>query len=169
MSHQTDSREVPSVVLLSDFDEFAAALEQTICLASIQLSILSDSLDPLLFDRPEIVSALSKLARSNAKVNIRILVKDPSNLVSRRNATVLLAQRLPSKIKIKHLQLQPSNKNINYWVADRSVLLTLRDKVMFSGSFQSRAKIEVRSLLEEFTDLWERQSADIPNLRTLSI
>lgn len=169
MSHQTDSQEAPPIVPLSNLEEFVAALEQTIGLASIQLNIVSDTLDPLLFDCPKIVSALSHLARSNAKIQIRILVKDPSELVSRRNATVLLAQRLPSKIKIKHLQLQPNNKNINYWVADRSVLLTLRDKVAFSGSFQARAKIEVRSLLEEFTYLWERQSADIPNLRALSI
>src|SRR5690625_667199 len=57
------------------------------------LDILSHTLDPLVYECPETVDALSALARRHKLARVRILVQDTLPLIERGHALVRLAQR----------------------------------------------------------------------------
>src|SRR5690625_7438421 len=65
------------------------------------LDILSHTLDPLVYECPETVDALSALARRHKLARVRILVQDTLALIERGHALVRLAQRLPRKIELR--------------------------------------------------------------------
>ena len=134
-----------------------------------ECALICERLDPFIFNDGEIVDAISAMTRRHPKANVRVLVKKCRDIAKVRLKFVDLAKRLPSKIAIRKLTSEPQNKAIEYIVADRSLLLVRHNSDGYQGFYNSSARPEAQNLLEEFDSLWERQSADIPDLMTLRI
>ena len=132
------------------------------------VTILSTSLPKALYGNDEFCAALSALARSHRQADIRILVLDPEPLVSGHHPLRRLQQRLPSKMNIRQAAMQGEHPQRGYMIVDRSCLLLQHDDGQFDGFCNSEARAEAASLLEEFNELWSRQSCEIAELRTLT-
>ena len=146
-------------------DDFIDAFKELCDNSQQELAFLFDELDALVFNDADLVNIISELLRKHPKAHLRMMLKRCRNIASRRNLLLDLAKRLPSKIVIRQLSIPPQNDSINYAVGDRSNLLLNRDIENYQGYLRIGAKAEAQNLLEEFNDLWERQSRDIPDIQ----
>ncbi|MDB2352372.1 hypothetical protein N9V92_04195 [Luminiphilus sp.] len=90
------------------------------------IDIASPNLEPALFDRTEVVSALSGLARRSRQPHIRILVADDSPQRLERHRLVALTRRLTSSVSLHVLSSHPEWQNETLVIADRRQALTLK-------------------------------------------
>ncbi|MYM62211.1 hypothetical protein [Pseudomaricurvus sp. HS19] len=134
-----------------------------------EVSIFSTSLNKALYGDEDFCSALSALARGHRLAEIRILVLDTEPLLSGRHPLLRLQQRLSSKVKIRQATLQPEHQQRGYMIVDRSSVLLQHDDGQFDGFCNTEARAEAASLLDEFREMWERQSTEISDLRTFTL
>ncbi len=149
----------------SPFDQHLLDLAAS---ASRYLLILSPRLDPQVFDRPELVSALSELARRSPQTEVRILVSDSRGLVSRGHRLLALARRAPSQVHIRRLEHHPEYKGQTVVIRDRDGLLFKPADSEHEAFYQPASRAETEAQLELFQDLW-RYSIEDPELRSLSL
>ena len=90
------------------------------------IDIASPNLEPVLFDRNEVVSALSGLARTGRQPHIRILVADDSPLRLERHRLVALTRRLTSSVSLHRLTSHPEWHDETLVIADRRQALLLK-------------------------------------------
>ena len=147
----------------SPFDQRVIELAES---ASRYLYILSPNLDYQVFDNPDLVRALSELARRSRQTEIRILVSDSRGLVARGHRLLALARRTPSTVLIRKLEHHPEYKG-------QTVIIRDRDGLLFKpaeneGFYHPDSRSDVQPRLELFEDLW-RYSSEDPELRSLSL
>ena len=170
----TDMREIPSAVcetltLIQGPLAFEKHLHKILATAERRLHILSKDLDPTLFSNEKTCSLISALARRHPSIEIKLLVKEPKALIGHRHRLAALHQRLPSKIELRHLLTEPNKADMGYVIVDGRQLLLQHGDGEYDGFCNTDAAAESRSLLDEFNELWGRQSGEIKELRPLSI
>lgn len=141
-----------------------------------QLKILSQRLDPTLYDNDNFASAVSFLARYHRSSSVQILVKDTKPLIERGHSLIRLAQRLPSKVEIRLLKQEtrqePDNNAMGFMLVDSDGLLYINDdnahRAETRGFANYAAAPEMKSLNEVFQRLWQCSEPD-PNLRQLKL
>ncbi|NIB41183.1 hypothetical protein HBA55_16385 [Pseudomaricurvus alkylphenolicus] len=166
---ETPSEVCPTLFLLHGPETFRSRLESLLNSAERSLDILSEHLDPHLFSNEAICSAISALARRHRLAEIRVMVKNPRQLVGYNHQLVRLQQRLPSRIQLRHLTTAPQDNDRCYVIADGRQLLLQHKDGDYEGFYNSDAAPEAQALLEEYHELWDRQTIDIPELRRLSL
>lgn len=145
-----------------------AALVTVLNVAQRMVRILSDALDPALFDHPSIAAELSRVARHGRQCEVRILLKDSSYLSKRRHRIGSLHRRLPSSLRILKPTLVPEDFLGNYVLADDCGVFFLPmedDKFCFLNPDDRPL---VKHLALQFDDMWERAVPD-PELRVMSL
>lgn len=133
------------------------------------LVIMAARPDPLIFNSAVIVEEISALTRRHAKARVRILISDTRDIARMRLQLIDLGKRLPSKIAIRKLTCELHSGNNDFAVGDRSGIFVKHGDDGCQGLYDASAPAEARNLLDEFNDLWERQSADIPDLMMLRL
>jgi hypothetical protein len=147
------------------FDELAVELCQS---ASRYVCILSPALDHAAFDSEALSDSLSQFARSSPKTNVRILVRDPRNIVANGHRLLLLARRIPSKVFIQKLEDHPDWNNETIVIRDRDGVLYKPGGSDHDAFYEPNSRASTQRHLDLFDDLW-RYSVQDPNLRSLSI
>lgn len=155
--------------LLEGAEAFTKHARQIVAQSSRKLAILSETLDPAIFDQKGFSDLVSRLARGDRNAMVRILVKDIQPLVEGGHALLSLARRLSSKIELRKLLIEPENATQAYLIGDRRGLLYKHDDREYQGFASYRAGPEANRLLTEFDNLWERHSELSPALRSLRI
>jgi hypothetical protein len=156
---------VSAIEYPTPFDEFAVSL----CLgASRYICILSPQLDHAAFDNSDLVDALSALARRSAQTNVRVLINDSRQLVTRGHQLLQLARRLPSTVQIRKLLEHPNWNNETLVIRDRDGVLFKPGGADHDAFYEPDSRSAARKYLEMFDELW-RFSEEDTALRTLSI
>jgi len=150
------------------FSECTQALHEVVASAHRKLLILSPYLDHELFDKEPFISALSALARSAARVEIRILIFSSKPLVDRGHRIVELARRLDEKIKIQVLRENPGAKTSSYVCADLDGYWLLPAYDKHDGVSDLANPVTCRRLSEVFETAWAKSIEDT-ELRTLRL
>lgn len=130
--------------------------------------ILSDALDPALFDHPAVEAELSRVARHGRQCEVRILLKDSDNLSKRRHRIGRLHRRLPSSLRILKPALVPEDLIANYVLVDDCgvFFLPMEDDKFCFLNHDDRPLVKHLSL--QFDDMWERAVPD-PELRVMPL
>lgn len=168
-SDQQGAEKVQTRAIIEGIDAFSEHLAQAISTGRRTLDILTAQVDPLLFGRRDICELISALARSNRHAEVRILVKDVKPTLANHHPLIALHQKLISKIAIRQLMVNPNNQHQAYIVIDQKQLLLQHHDGEYVGFYDSQAAPQAQALLEEFNELWRRQSSDILELRNLSL
>ena len=155
--------------LLDSVEGFRAHALEMATHARHSVDILSTDLDFPLYNNAPFQQALSALARRGRNSQVRILVKATKPLVEKGHGVAQLVKRLPSKLEIRKLHLEPQNNAMAYLVVDRELLLYKNDDEAYQGFANYSARPEARRLLEEFTYLWEQHAREDPQLRLLTL
>ncbi|BFM16226.1 hypothetical protein R50073_24090 [Maricurvus nonylphenolicus] len=157
-------------ISLDSPEAFRQRLGQLLADCRYSLNILSNDLDSTLWGLENLSAELSRLNReARNRCQIHILVKDPHLLINTPHRLAQIHKRLPTIVQIRQLQLEPQNEQINYIIADRQVLLFQHQHGVYQGFFDPEARAEAQGLLDEYTELWQRHSSDIAELRQLSL
>lgn len=174
MSTPEDARETVSescetLTLIHGPQIFVKYLKKILTGSHRRLHILTKNLDPILFSDDEVCSLISQLARRHPQVEIRIMVKETQALNTQHHKLVTLYQRLPSKIEMRKLLVQPDNENQEYVIVDGRQVLLQHEASHYDGFCNTDDAPQAKSLLEEFNQLWLSQTAEIKELRPLSL
>lgn len=164
---ETPSSTDENLILLTEQEAFHKHLISLIQSSRRHIIILSRQLNFQLFNNDDVASALSAMVRQDRNATVKILIKDVRPIVEVNHAILRLSKRLPSKVIIRHLQLEPEDDDRSYIIGDQSCLLYLHDETEFSGFVNYDAGPEIRPIKDEFVYLWEKQSTDDANLRNL--
>lgn len=122
--------------------------------AKRHLDILSHAL--VLYDNDALQDALSHFVRRHRSLQARILIKDSNPLVGRSHRLVTLAQRLPSKIRLKTLDKDAPPLKDSYCLIDNS--LVYFETEMDSIGFSADDPALTRHYRNSFDELWQHQS-----------
>lgn len=157
-----------AVLELDDSATVGAALLALASQARRSIEIVSRHLDPVLYDTDAFAAALRGLVVDSRRAQVRMLVLDPSPVVSRGHRLVELAQRLSSYVAIRVPGPEHREFNEAWLVADNTGYLHRR----FSDRFEAVANFADRRfathLANRFDEIWQRAQPD-PNLRRLHI
>ena len=133
-----------------------------------QLLLLSQHLDPLLFDRPEVVEAFSQFVRHARTAHVRLLLKNSSLIISRGHRLVELARRLDSKIEIRRIPDEQPVADASFATWDQRGYWLMPDFRDYQALRNAYDPVQATRLTEQFTRLWARSAPD-PELRLLRL
>jgi hypothetical protein len=164
----TQSPTSPDLHLLDSCDDFLLFALKLFTQTRRHIAILSQDLDPALFNTDAFVDAISQLARSHRNAHIQILIKDPQPLIDNTHKLALLAQRLPSKISIRKLMVEPSDKKMGFILYDDRGLVYKNDDSTYQGFANFNAQAEVKHFREIFDYVWQYGETE-PELQQLHL
>ena len=147
-------------------DEPGARLAELVRGGERIVRILSDELDPELFDTEALAEELSRIARRGQQCEVRILLKDSHNLSKRRHRIGTLHRRLVSSVQIRKIAYFPEHYVANYVLVDDHGIFLIPmedDKVTFMNHDDRPL---VKHYVEQFDSLWSRSGPD-PELRVM--
>lgn len=147
------------------FDDYVVKLCRS---ASRYIYILSATLDHTVFDRRELVEAISDLVRGSGQTEVRIVVSDTRALVSRGHQLLNLARRLPSKVLIQKLTEHPDWKGQTLVIRDLNGVLFKPGGSEHDAFYEPDSRASTQQHLDLFKELW-RHSVKDPELRSLSL
>lgn len=153
------------------FDSVEHCLEHTlkvISQARRTLYILSHQLDPLIYDRDDVTSALSQFVRRARNCELRILVRDTADMLERGHRLARLHQRLPSKIPLRKIVIEPNNPQMGFICADRELLVYKNDDTQAAGFADYQAAQKVKTLADEHHRIWQHAIPE-PGLQLLHL
>ncbi|MBU2885185.1 hypothetical protein KO507_05345 [Gilvimarinus agarilyticus] len=163
---QTNSPVSAPLIRLQSVNDFVEHSLKTAQTARRRLFILSENLDPYVYDTDEMFNALSEFVRRSRNIDLRILVHNGKDLVERGHRLARLHQRLTSKVQLREITLEPNNRKMAFICADQQQLVYKNDDSAYFGFANPQAASEIKSLSEEFRRIWEF-ARDIPDLRSL--
>ncbi|NOX51863.1 MAG: hypothetical protein GXP16_15200, partial [Gammaproteobacteria bacterium] len=158
----------PPPILFKGIVESRRALQDVVASAKRRLLILNPHLDHLLFDYNEVVEALSKFARSAARVEVSILIMDSKLIVERGHQVLELARRLDGKIRIRKLNENANAKTSSFVCADFDSYWLMPNYDAYDGVLDLTNPVTNKRLTEVFVTAWEKSFED-PELRVLQI
>jgi predicted GNAT family N-acyltransferase len=139
----------------------ARALVEVLTSARRSIAIFSPLLDHTLFERADVIAALSTFARSASAAEARILIADSSAIMARGHEMARLQQRLPSRIRIRRSEpVRDLAAMRSFVVSDGLGFWLQTDASAYQGLAGSDDPIRARRLLEEFDMAYEQANED---------
>jgi hypothetical protein len=158
----------PTYQLLTRCDEFR---DQVLILcqnARRRIQILSESLDPVIYDSPLIAEAITRLVRTYRQAQVQILVSDIEPILERGHQLLRLAQRLPSSVELRKASAEAESQGQHFMLCDASEALYQVPASDYRGHVRRQAAPEVKRLRELFQRDWHHATLD-PRLRRLHL
>lgn len=123
-----------------------------------QLYILAHNLDPFLYSNDDFTTQLSTLARRSRRPDIRILLHQPSQLLSRQHRALPLIQRLSSLIEVRQLHEQCHGLWHSYLINDQPKMLYQATYERYDATLSIDAKT-INEEKKQFQTMWQHSSA----------
>lgn len=136
--------------------------------AKRSLLIHTRNLDPTIYDEQDFIDAVSNLARSSRRAEIRILVQDSGPVVQRGHRLIYLAYQLSSFIKIRRPGEMFQDFSQAFMVADDRGYIHRPHDDRFEGKACFNHPARAVELTQYFDRVWEHSQPD-PNIRRLNI
>lgn len=156
-------------ILGLDHGRFAVTHPRDIALdlaqqAQRHIRILSNQLDPQIYDHADFATALSQLVRGYRGAEIRLLILDSTELARGFHAVLNLQKCLSSAIRIRRIDALAEPLKENYLIADGHGLLCLSalDADLAWADYNNVPLARKYTL--QFDELWKHAHED-PNLR----
>ncbi len=137
----------------SDNQALAAALVQQ---AHRSLDIFSRDLEAEIYDQSGFLDGVKALALRSPQARIRILLQDPSRVVSDGHRLVEMMRRLSSYIEIRQPHSDYQDYNEAFLIADGSGLLHRRIADRYEGIGGFHLPLRARELTNFFNEVWLR-------------
>lgn len=157
------------VVPLAHPSEIAPLMTDLAKVGIRSVDIFSDHLSPGVYDDPDLVAAISAIARRSRQSQVRILVRNPSLLYGSNRPLLTLVQRLPSRAQIRVYSEGAKDRVMGFFCIDKRHLVYFNDETQWQGFARYDARAESTHTLNEFEHLWLYGSFDDPNFRTLTL
>lgn len=158
-----------SSILLDGRQDCKEAVKSLILGSVGRVYIVSQHLEPELYNDSEIHQHLLTMATSNRNTDIRIIAHDTRVAANQGHYLINLAQKLPSFARIR-TTVTPAHRNFreSWLIADDGAYMRLRNPERYEGYYELDNKLECRGYYEDFIEMWEACEPD-QNTRRLSL
>lgn len=143
-----------ALCMLTSMDDVRGAVRRAASNAQRLMSILTEDLDPEIYDHPVFLETVKRFVLSRSFAKVRVLLHDASRMIGNSNRFVGMSRRLASCIEIRVVAAG--------WRASTQALLIADDKAIVyrprSDSWDGVAGFNqppiVRMHLQEFDQMW---------------
>jgi hypothetical protein len=132
------------------------------------LELISRKLDPSIYDTPDFIEALKRLALKSRHARIRILVFESDAIIHRGHRLIDLAQHLSSYIELRNPGFEYQAYNEELLIADETGYLHREYSERYEGKINFNDRRQSKLLLDRFEEMWESAMPD-PNLRRVHV
>ena len=153
---------------VSTRDDNADAALELVKQCKQKLAIISQELDPLVYDQADLVEAMRQLALKSRNVEIRIIVFEPELIVRKGHKLVDLAGKVSSFIEMRKIATEYKSFNESILIADNSGYLYQESTERYKGKLNFNGRRESKHLLDAFNMMWNTAKPDA-NLRRMHI
>jgi predicted GNAT family N-acyltransferase len=154
--------------LLESSKEFSAALHHLTKQAKLNIRILSNDVDHLLFDDEQFVSHISSLLCNNTRATFKMLVHNTDSIRDRAHLLIPLARRLTTSLEIKKCNPKYASPGAVYVMIDEVGLLYRPDFETYNGFANANYPRKCKELIHQFEYLWEHALPEY-DIRTFTI
>lgn len=156
-----------SLFILEDAEGMQQHLVNLIQQGRSTICIFSSNLDPFLLNTESARLAFSTLVRNHRRAEVRFLVEDPQAIVDANHQLMHLYRRLPSKIFMRKLIIDPP-ESYQFMTVDDDKIWLQHKASEYIGFANYDARPEVKRFSSLFKDMW-KHSEESPQLRRLTI
>ena len=148
--------------------EFLAFHRNMLSQAQKQIWLISDTITSPLLNDESVRDSLLRLAKRNAKANIRILLEDDKKGAGHYNPTIELAQKLTSFIEIRTVQKGAKKPNEMITSVDFTAGIFRKDLDNYAGFAHYNNQLIAQRLRDKFDQHWQYAKPSM-QLRRLSL
>lgn len=141
----------------AEFNQAALALAAN---ATRKVHVLSDHLDPKVYDNGTFSDRILDFAISRRDTEIHILLRDPHTLVQTGHRLLQLHRRLPSRIKIRRCNPNCQTPHREMMLIDGSGILYNQSADGYSGYAVHHSPADAAALARAFHALWAAGETD---------
>ena len=131
----------------------AAAMAQQ-CQRSLILQ--SYDLDPLIYDQADFLEAVRQVAISSPRSSVKILIEDPSKVVSGGHRLIELMRKLTSSFQIQKINTDLKTLSDAFLICDETAILYRKQTHRYEGFVNFNDRGKCRQILADFRDSWEK-------------
>jgi predicted GNAT family N-acyltransferase len=135
-------------------EPFATLALELALTARRSLCIYSQQLDCEVFDSPEMVSAITALARRSRYSDVRMLINDPRPMIKQGHRLLELARRLSSTVHIRVIQEHPELPDATFVLRDNDGTVYKPEERHQTGFYEPDSRAVAQGHIEKFDDLW---------------
>ncbi len=169
IEHQSMRRQIGGPTAIDTRDAAIAITTAVVTATRRELCLYSRHLDPGLFDAPEVLEALRKLATRRQRVDIRILLQDAGTPQRAHAPLIGLGQRLSSVFAFREITDPADHGYASAFIANDSGGYYFRT---LGNRFDGEAALDfggrARQLADGFMPVWERARV-VTEFRALDI
>lgn len=132
------------------------------------IDIISERLDPGVFDSPDFIESVKQLSISNKSSKVRILIKNSEFMTSNGHRMIEIIQLLTSTIEVRKISDDYKSYGEAFTVFDRKGVIYLRHADRYEGIANFNRPRMATELSNFFNEVWEHSVPDA-NLRRLHL
>jgi hypothetical protein len=140
--------------ILSTLDEVRAASVQVASAANRLLAMYTQDLDPLVYDQPKFIEAMTKLVLARGYAKVRVLLADPARAIYESSRFIGLARRITSYIEIRHAHPDFRGSRAGFLVGDDRAVVYRADAARWDGVLALNDPAIARLYLDQFDEAW---------------
>lgn len=159
--------ETRGVVPVTDLSDFHTGLLALAGQTQRFLKVFTQNLSHELYDLSAFADLLSETITDRQKLKVRILVRDPSDVIHRGHRVVGLYQRLPSFIAINRFPEEAKLDREEYAIFDDIGIIKRYPRAEMKGFYEFRTS-DAAVKARQFDALWER-SEPCQELQTVRV
>jgi len=153
---------------LRDIGEFSQAAEALAGTATRKLCVLTEVLDPQIYDTPAFLRAVVRFVLGRRDAEVQVLLGDPRALAQSGHRLLQLYRRLPSRIRIRRRNPGYPSPHQELMLIDGAGALCNQSTDGYHGYAIRHSPQHVAALTRDFDTLWAVGEAD-PELRQMSV
>ena len=157
----------PSRRVLASREEVRAAVAELIGHAERGLAILTQDLEPEIYDHEIFLEKLKKFILARSFARVRVLIVHPERTMKLGNEFVTMGRRLNSYIEIRHAKPEYRDCRDAYCLADDRAVMYRPDAQAWDGMLALEPEL-AQTYLERFDQLWQACEHE-PELRQLHL
>lgn len=153
--------------ILTDKDEYKAAVIAATSSASRTLAILTPDLEPEIYDQRAFLDVLKRFILARGFARVRVLITQPSRSLKAGNQFVAMADRLNSYIEFRHLKPEIGTRDDAFFIADERAIVYRAHSSSWDGMSDPSEPAVARYYLDAFDELWNACATEAEQRREM--
>jgi hypothetical protein len=159
-----DKNQLPSSI--QSQDQATAAFAQLIEDSTTALNIVSQRLNPALFNELSLMESLRQKVLDRRRLLVRVLVREPRLAVANAPRLLALSRRLGSNFELR--ALRDTSLTASMIICDRQSMIYRPSFERWDGQLIAADPVRIKNYLEAFAGAWDN-AAESPELRDLRL
>ncbi len=154
--------------ILSNLDEYRAAVAGLATRANRTLSIYTPNLEPQIYDHDSFLEPVKRLVLARSHARLRVLISDPGRAVRDGNRFFMMARRLTSYIDLRNVAAEYRSNPCAFIVADDKTIVYRQQATKWEGIAEMNDTSVVKRYLAYFDEVWAGSLIQ-PELRATAV